>query len=193
MRPGVTIALRAVDRSRLEAIVGKRNAPQKHAWRAEITLLSAGGLATVEIRHRTGKSKTYVWRWQERFAEEGVDGLLRDKTRSSRVAGGHRGARLSRPHRGEAVPAAGGPVWRTRSHLAYRVAPGARHRRAVVRPARVAARALSACRLRHRQRHLPAGNGRCQHRARDPQGAAPCLIPFRHEQAASVQPRPDPG
>lgn len=35
---------------------------------------------------RTGKSKTCVWRWQERFAEEGVDGLLRDKTRPSRIA-----------------------------------------------------------------------------------------------------------
>ena len=29
----------------------------------------------------TGKSKTAVWRWQERFVCEGVDGLLRDKTR----------------------------------------------------------------------------------------------------------------
>jgi transposase len=34
---------------------------------------------------RTAKSKTCVWRWQERFAAEGVDGLLRDKTRPSRV------------------------------------------------------------------------------------------------------------
>jgi transposase len=34
---------------------------------------------------RTGKSKTCVWRWQERFAEDGVDGLLRDKTRPSRI------------------------------------------------------------------------------------------------------------
>ena len=74
MRPGVTIALSAVDRRRLEAIVGNRNAPQKHAWRAEIVLLTADGLGTVEIMRRTGKSKTCVWRWQERFAEEGVDG-----------------------------------------------------------------------------------------------------------------------
>src|SRR5262245_27833178 len=86
MRPGVTIALSAVDRRRLEAIVGNRNASQKHAWRAEIVLLSAGGLGTVEIMRRTGKSKTCVWHWQERFAEDGVDGLLRDKTRPSRVA-----------------------------------------------------------------------------------------------------------
>src|SRR3954470_6413728 len=86
MRPGVTIALSAFDRRRLEAIVGNRNAPQKHAWRAEIVLLSAGGLGTIEIMRRTGKSKTCVWRWQERFMEEGFDGLLRDKTRPSRIA-----------------------------------------------------------------------------------------------------------
>jgi hypothetical protein len=30
---------------------------------------------------RTGKTKTAVWRWQERFMRAGVDGLLRDKTR----------------------------------------------------------------------------------------------------------------
>src|SRR5256885_9709613 len=80
MRPGVTIALSAFDRRRLEVIVGNRNAPQKHAWRAEIVLLSAGGLGTVEVMHRTGKSKTCVWRWQERFAEAGGAGLLRNKT-----------------------------------------------------------------------------------------------------------------
>jgi transposase len=30
---------------------------------------------------RSGKSKPVVWRWQERFMQEGVAGLLRDKTR----------------------------------------------------------------------------------------------------------------
>src|SRR4051812_790932 len=69
MRPGVTIALTAVDRRRLGAIVRNRNVPQKHAWRAEIVLLTADGLGTVEIMRRTGKSKTCVWRWQERFCE----------------------------------------------------------------------------------------------------------------------------
>jgi hypothetical protein len=75
MRPGISITLTAADRSRLEAIVGNRNAPQKHAWRARIVLLSADGFGTFEIMRRTGKSKTCVWRWQERFAEEGVEGL----------------------------------------------------------------------------------------------------------------------
>jgi len=34
----------------------------------------------------TGKSKTCVSRWQERFAAEGVEGLLHDKTRRSRIS-----------------------------------------------------------------------------------------------------------
>ena len=33
----------------------------------------------------TGKSKTSVWRWQERLADEGFEGLLRGKTRPSRI------------------------------------------------------------------------------------------------------------
>ena len=69
----------------MAALVKDRNTPQKHVWRAEIILLGAEGAGTVEIMRRTGKSKTCVWRWQERFAEEGVEGLLRDKTRPSRV------------------------------------------------------------------------------------------------------------
>jgi hypothetical protein len=43
------------------------------------------GVGTNAIMRRTGKSKTCVWRWQERFIEEGFDGLLRDKTRPSRI------------------------------------------------------------------------------------------------------------
>ena len=85
MRPGISVKLKPRDHRRLEAIVGDRNAPQKQVWRAAIVLLSADGVGTVEIMRLTGKSKTCVWRWQERFAEEGVDGLLRDKTRPSRV------------------------------------------------------------------------------------------------------------
>jgi transposase len=69
----------------LEALARNRNAAQKHVWRAQIVLLSADGLGTNEIMRRTGKSKTCVWRWQERFAKEGYDGLLRDKTRRSRI------------------------------------------------------------------------------------------------------------
>jgi transposase len=69
----------------LHALVKDRNAPQKHVWRAQIVLLSAEGFGTNAIMRETGKAKTCVWRWQERFAAEGLEGLLRDKTRPSRV------------------------------------------------------------------------------------------------------------
>ncbi len=85
MRPGIIVDVSTADRARLEAVVADRNSRQKHVWRARIVLLSGDGLGTVEIMRRTGKSKTAVWRWQERFMHEGVEGLLRDKTRPSRV------------------------------------------------------------------------------------------------------------
>ena len=85
MRTGISFTVSPTDRQRLMTVVRDRNAPQKHVWRAEIILLTADGVGTVEIMRQTGKSKTCVWRWQERFAAAGVDGLLRDKTRPSRI------------------------------------------------------------------------------------------------------------
>jgi len=81
MRDGISITLESRDREQLEAIVSDRNAAQKHVWRARIVLLSADGVGTNAIMAATAKSKTTVWRWQARFMEAGVDGLLRDKTR----------------------------------------------------------------------------------------------------------------
>ena len=81
MRTGVTVDLNPTDRKRLRAIVDDRSSLQKHVWRAKIVLLTADGLGTVEIMRAAGVSKTAVWRWQARFMEAGVEGLLRDKTR----------------------------------------------------------------------------------------------------------------
>ena len=85
MRTGSSIEVSSEDRRRLEALARDRNTPQKHVWRARIVLLTDDGLGTNAIMRGTGKSKTCVWRWQERFAEEGVDGLLRDRTRPPRI------------------------------------------------------------------------------------------------------------
>jgi transposase len=85
MRAGISVEVSATDRARLEAVVADRNSPQKHVWRAGIILATADGCGTAEIMRRTGKSKPCVWRWQERFMREGVPGLLRDKTRPSRI------------------------------------------------------------------------------------------------------------
>ena len=81
MRTGISVLVTAAARRRLEAVVADRNTSQKHVWRARIILLTANGVGTNGIMAATGKSKTCVWRWQERFMDAGVDGLLRDKTR----------------------------------------------------------------------------------------------------------------
>jgi transposase len=86
MRKGITIEVTPADRGRLQSIIRDRNSPQKHVWRARIVLLSTEGAGTMAIMRAVGKGKTVVWRWQERFMQEGVAGLTRDKTRPSRIA-----------------------------------------------------------------------------------------------------------
>jgi transposase len=81
MRAGIIVNVTRADRHQLQAIIRDRGAPQKHVWRAKIILATADGCGTAEIMRRSGKAKPVVWRWQERFMKEGVDGLLRDKTR----------------------------------------------------------------------------------------------------------------
>jgi transposase len=85
MRAGISITVTPKDRRRLQSVIADRNAPQKLVWRSQIILLTAAGAGTNAIMEATGKAKTCVWRWQERFMTEGVDGLLRDKTRPSRI------------------------------------------------------------------------------------------------------------
>jgi transposase len=86
MRTGVSLDVTSDDRERLLAVIADRNSPQKHVWRARIVLMTADGHGTVAIMHEAGVAKTAVWRWQERFMQAGVDGLLRDQTRPSRIA-----------------------------------------------------------------------------------------------------------
>jgi len=59
-RSDICLYLGPVDRAELEVLRTDRDTPRKLAWRA-------------------------VWRWQERYLDEGVPGLKRDKTRPSRV------------------------------------------------------------------------------------------------------------
>src|SRR5271166_2403598 len=47
--------------------------------------MTADGYGTAEIMRATGKAKTVIWRWQERFRDGGAAGLWRDKTRPSRI------------------------------------------------------------------------------------------------------------
>ncbi len=71
----------AEDRARLAAVVADRNRPHKHVARARIILHSAERLDVAVVARRAQISRPAVWRWQQRYAEAGVDGLLRGKTR----------------------------------------------------------------------------------------------------------------
>lgn len=81
----ICLYLGPADRAELQAVLTNRNTARKLAWRAGIVLATADGVGTVEIMRRTGMSKPTVWRWQERYLDDGVPGLKRDKTRPSRV------------------------------------------------------------------------------------------------------------
>ena len=84
-RSDIFLYLGPADRAELEALVNNRNTPRKLAWRAGFVLATVDGHCTFEIMCRTGMSKPTVWRWQERYFDEGVAGLKRDKTRPSQV------------------------------------------------------------------------------------------------------------
>jgi transposase len=81
MAQTVCVIVSDEDRARLAAVIGDRNRPQKHVARARIVLLSADRLPVLRIGTAVGVGRTTVWRWQQRFAATGVDGLLCDKTR----------------------------------------------------------------------------------------------------------------
>src|SRR6266513_343834 len=85
MRKIEQISISAADRERLERLVRDRNTPQKVVWRARIVLLASDGLTAEGIAAAVGKSLLTVRRWRRRDVAKGVDGLLKDATRPSRV------------------------------------------------------------------------------------------------------------
>ena len=85
-RSDLSLYVSPANRAKLDAIIADRNSSSKAVWRAEIVLATADGLGTNAIMKRTGKSKPCVWRWQERYIEEGIEGLLRAAPPTSRAS-----------------------------------------------------------------------------------------------------------
>jgi transposase len=81
MAQQVCVVLSAADHEQLTAIAVDRNRPRKHVERARIVLASADRQSTQRVAQSVGVSRPTVWRRQQRFAESGVEGLLRDRTR----------------------------------------------------------------------------------------------------------------
>ena len=81
MSQTVSLVLSQRTREALKKIANDRRHAGKHVLRARIVLLSDERLPVLEIARQAEVSSPMVWRWQQRFAEEGLEGLLRDKTR----------------------------------------------------------------------------------------------------------------
>src|SRR4029450_12367458 len=81
MRKGIIVNVTSADRARLRAVVANRNSPQKHVWRNKNHPVDGGG---------AGHERAHAQHWARQIRRmalagtvqrEGVDGLLRDKTR----------------------------------------------------------------------------------------------------------------
>ena len=81
MAQTICVIVNAAERDRLMAIADDRSRLRKHVERARIVLASGDRHSPQRVAQSVGVSRPTVWRWQQRFAEAGVDGLLRDKTR----------------------------------------------------------------------------------------------------------------
>jgi hypothetical protein len=85
MRKIERISICAADRGRLERLVRDRNTPQKVVWRAWIVLLAGDRLTAKGIAAAADRTRLTVRRWRRNYVAKGVDGLLKDATRRSRV------------------------------------------------------------------------------------------------------------
>jgi transposase len=81
MAQQVCVVLSAAEREQLAAIAADQNRPRKHIERAQILLASVDRRPAQQVAQSIGVSRPTVWRWQQRFAESGIDGLLRDRNR----------------------------------------------------------------------------------------------------------------
>src|SRR5674476_469272 len=76
MAQTVSVIVGEEDRKQLAVIASDRARPLKHVQRADIILRSAERRSVLEVAELVGVSRPAVWRWQARYAEQGIDALL---------------------------------------------------------------------------------------------------------------------
>lgn len=72
-------------RTTLETWVASPTTQQRTVLRSQIVLLASEGMANHAIAQQLGVSRPTVLLWRERFAQEGPEGLTRDRPRGSRI------------------------------------------------------------------------------------------------------------
>ena len=86
MRVAPTIELTSKARAKLEMIRRGRSSSVRAKERAAIVLLAAEGLQNQQIASQLGQDKMKVGRWRSRYAQGGLEAILKDKTRPGRIA-----------------------------------------------------------------------------------------------------------
>ena len=79
--PAPALKLTVEERGELERLAANGRTPQKLARRVRVILLAADGVANMQIAARVGISRPTVLSQRERFAESGLRGLIKDRTR----------------------------------------------------------------------------------------------------------------
>lgn len=86
MRVAAEIKLTESERTKLERFSKARNVAERLRERSQIILLAADGLENKEIAERLAQDPGKVGRWRKRYAEQGLAGIIKDKTRPGRIA-----------------------------------------------------------------------------------------------------------
>ena len=82
MAKQVCVVLSAVEREQLAAIAADRNRSRQHVERARIVLAATDCHSSQQLAQSIAVSRPTMRRWQQRFAEGGVEGLLLDQPAS---------------------------------------------------------------------------------------------------------------
>ena len=84
MRRAPTIDLDTETRERLEQLARSRSQPLRLIQRSRIVLLAASGLDNETIAVELKITRQKAGRWRNRFAERGIDGILKEEPRPGR-------------------------------------------------------------------------------------------------------------
>lgn len=86
MRVAPTVSLGDSEREKLCRLRSSRSTPYRLRERAAVVLLAAQGLNNTQIAAELGQDRGKVGRWRKRYAEKGLAGIEKDKTRPGRIA-----------------------------------------------------------------------------------------------------------
>jgi len=84
MRVAREIKLNDEEKKQLRKIARGRKVPVSFAQRANIILLADQGMTNKEIAEQVGLERVAVGRWRDRYAEQGLAGIEKDKPRGGR-------------------------------------------------------------------------------------------------------------